>query len=448
MRLRLLLLVVPAALLAGCAGEPYTDSDLTRALSGVDHVVSAQASCSDADLSWECRPSVDLAASADAQDVAAAITKVGGLTQADRDEATVTVGRSSIASGPRGATVTFTSLPPDVDALAAGMLMAQASDDLDHASFTAREDGMSIQADFVSKSSMETIAAVSRSLLDTSGATSISSISSTPSNRFSGGSAFDAWPTDELAVLEAVRAEHPVEGTVVRKGFLSILLNEDDDVGSARALATAQPGYSSIETVLVTDDPEADLFVAGDTPVQGADMAGALGQQPGYLGVRLGDGSMRIGADSLDHAEAMDAMLQQRFAKDYARRDTTYEIEGVATVERPAGTVAWFDTARALVDSGQFTVVDVGDAAPREGVRVVFARAADGVTPADAAETIARTWKPGRKVEVKLGWQADPPATLFFTAGDTISIDPSARIPEKVTASIEQAWARGRAAAR
>jgi hypothetical protein len=448
MRLHLLLLAASGLLLAACGGEPYTDADLTKALNGVDHVSSARAGCSSNDLSWRCMSIVELSPTADADDIAAAITKSARLSRPDKDEVTVRIGgTSSNDSRGRGATVTFTSPPSDAEAIAAGVVMAMSSNELGHTGFETDRDGMSITATFVPDTPVKSIAAVSRSLLDASGASSVRAGTPSADVRFTARAAADAWPDAELAVFDAVSDEYRVEKTVIRKGFLGILLGEGDDVEKARALASAQPGFGSIDSVIVTDDAEADLSNAGEAPLQGADMAEALAQLPGYLGVRLGDGSMRVTADSLAHAEAMDAMLQRKFGKAYARRDTTYEIQRVATVERPAGTAAWFDTARTLVDSGLFSVVQVGDAAPADGVRVIFVRAADGVTPAQASETIGRAWQPGRDVEVKLGWQADPPTTVFFSAGETISIKPSARVTEQVATAIESAWTRGRAAA-
>jgi hypothetical protein len=448
MRLRLLLLTVPALLLAGCGHEPFSDADLRDALSSVDHVASARAACSQADLSWRCGPVVDLDREAGARDIAAAITQTASLTEADRDEVTVTIGAGDTSDPEvRGVTVTFTTPPDDVDGLATAARAALSSPEVGHAGFDADREGLSITATFVADTTVSTIAEVSRSLLDSSGAGRVLAVTPTADVRFTAGAAADSWPEAELAVLEAVDGKYPVEKTVVRPGFLGILLGEGSDVAGARALATAQPGSATIRTVVVTDDAEVELSNAGELNSDLASIADALAQQPGYMGVRLGEDSLRIDADSLDHAEAMDAMLQQTFGAASTDLDVTYRIERVATVERPAGTVAWFDTARTLVDSGRFEVVQVGGAAPADGVRVIFVRAAEGVTPEDAAGVVARAWQPNRDVEVKLGWQSDPPATIIFAGAETVSIRPSARVPQDIATSIEKAWAQGRTAA-
>lgn len=446
------LLLVPAAvlLLAACGKEPYEDADLAGALHGVDHVTSSSAGCNDTDFVWKCRPTVELDATAGADDIAAAIRRTAGVLRQGKDSATVRVGGRDVdtdfaGSGAAGATAEFSSRPPDVDALAAGMAMVVASDDLGSATFETRgkDPGVSITLTFAPETPMAAVAARSRSLMEASGGTSVRAVE--PRAHLQLAARADAWPDAELAVLEAVRAEHLVVGTIIRKGFLSIVLTPGDDLEGARAIAAAQPGFDTIGTLDVTDDPEADISNAGEgVGGEAAAIADALRQQPGYRSLTLANENLRVDVDSLEQAEAMDAVLEQSFATTYDAISATYIVKGVATVSRPRGGQAWFDTARALADSGLFTSVKVGDRTPRGEAGAVDVVALAGVPPTDAARAVARVWQPDRAVAVKLTWVLDERAFTFFDAGDTITVEPSARVTAKVATAIEKAWAQGR----
>lgn len=451
MRPRLLLVAAVVLLLAGCAKEPFVDADLAETLRGVDHITSSSAGCSNSDFAWECRPTVHLDAAAGADDVAAAIKRTTGILRVGKDTATVSVASDNTAgefaaSGARGATVELTAQPADVDALAAGMVMVATSDDMGFASFEISEKGRApaVAVDFSSDTPMATIAARSRALMQTSGATSVRAAAQEAKYRFT--ARVDAWPDTELAVLEAVGADHDVRGAVVKKGFLSIVLPPGDDLDGARAIAAAQPGFDTIGMLDVTDDPDGDISNAGQgVGGPAVPIADALRQQPGYRSLTLGNQNLRVHVDSLEHAEAMDAVLEQSFAEAYDAIDTTYIVKGVATVSRPRGEQAWFDTARALTDSGLFTSVKVGDRTPRGKAGTVDVVALAGVRPTDAARTVARIWRPDRAATVKLTWVLDERAFTYFDAGDTVTIEPSARVSAKVATAIEKAWAQGRA---
>ncbi|MCW2769272.1 MAG: hypothetical protein JWR27_705, partial [Aeromicrobium sp.] len=207
----------------------------------------------------------------------------------------------------------------------------------------------------------------SRALVETSGATSVQAVSHHSQLRASA----DAWPATELAVLEAVRAEHLVERAVVGKGFLSILLAPGDDVAGARALAERPSGYASIVAVDVTDDPDSDLSNAGEGAGHARTSADVLRKEPGYRGLSVSSGFLRVTVDTLEHAEAMDTTLRTSSARAYDAVETIYKVEGVATVTRAGGTSAWFDTTEALVASGLFDSVQVGEPEPRGRARAI-----------------------------------------------------------------------------
>lgn len=451
MRPYLLLVPAGALLLAGCGKEPYQDADLTEALRGVDHITSSSAGCNDADLVWKCRPTVDLDAAAGADDIAATIERTAGVLRKGKDTATVRVGGRDVdtdfaGSQAAGATVEFSSQPPDVDALAAGMAMVVASDEMTSAAFETREKdaGVSITVTFASETPMAAVAEQSRSLIRASGGTSVRAAAPPARLRFAARD--DAWPDAELAVLEAVRAEHLVVGATIRKGFLSIVLTPGDDLEGARAIAAAQAGSGTIGTLDVTDDPDADISNAGEgVGGQATAIADALRQQPGYRSLTLANENLRVDVDSLEQAEAMDAVLAQSFAKTYDAISTTYIVKGVATVSRPRGGQAWFDIARALTESGLFTSVKVGDRTPRDDAGSIDVVALGGVSPAEAARAVAAAWQPDRSATVKLTWVVDGRAFTFFDAADSIRIETSPRVTQEDASAIEKAWARGRA---